>query len=368
MQTKPTILASGGFSEDDLNALRNNHPIWKVVDIYDQQLQELAEITFPDGDQAKRRALLDHMGSGDMAGAWVYYPWSGILLHCVGEAELYVLRTNRNKNLITFDEQKKLSAFTVAVAGMSVGSGMALACVYSGISNTLKIADFDTLETANLNRLRESLSSVGISKAELAAHRVYEINPFADVQDIGRLTVDSLGDFLQNPKPGVVFDEIDDFEMKIRLRIAARDARIPVIMLTSLGDNILVDVERFDIEEGLQLFHGVLGDLPEEILNSDIGEKEKIKYATQLVGAEHVPTRALGSLLEIGKSLVGRPQLFGTIAIDGGLASFLVRRLALGQSLPSGRNYLSLEKALNFEPSGDEDRMHIIEQLKQRIS
>jgi hypothetical protein len=41
---------------------------------------------------------------------------------------------------------------------MSVGSGIALSCVYSGFSGTIKLADFDTLETANLNRLRESLA------------------------------------------------------------------------------------------------------------------------------------------------------------------------------------------------------------------
>ncbi len=362
MQSQPRVLLPGEFSEEDVRELKAANKIWKTVDIYSRQVEELAEISYPGGDSQKRQEFIDQKGDGDLAGAWVYYPWSGTLMHCVGEDDLFALRTNRNQNLITKDEQKTLSQATVAVAGMSVGSGIALSCVYSGMSNTIKLADFDELSTANLNRLRESVSDVGTPKIDLATQHVYEINPFAKVETLDRITIDTMDGFLRNTS--VVFDEIDDFEMKIRLRIAAKAAKIPVIMLTSLGDNILVDVERYDLDADLPLFHGLLGDLPEEILNAKIGEKEKVKYAMQLVGINHIPTRALASLMQINKTLVGRPQLYSTIAVDGGLAAYLVRRLVLGQPLPSARGYVSFGTILDLPAISDGERESTLKQLR----
>ena len=155
MQTKPVILLPNSFNAAQLSQLKEANNIWSVSDIYHSQVNELAEIRFP-GDVVARQAFVDEQPAGDLAGAWVYFPWSGVLLHCLPEDELFELRTNRNQNLISKQEQAILAASVVAVAGMSVGSGIALSCVYSGMSGDIKIADFDSLETANLNRLREN--------------------------------------------------------------------------------------------------------------------------------------------------------------------------------------------------------------------
>jgi hypothetical protein len=42
------------------------------------------------------------------------------------------------------------------------------------------------------------------------------------------------------------------------------------------------------------------------------------------------------------RTLVGRPQLGGTVMLDAGIAPYLIRRLALGDALRSGRYLLSL--------------------------
>ena len=49
--------------------------------------------------------------------------------------------------------------------------------------------------------------------------------------------------------------------MKVALREAARLARVPVVMLANLGDNVLVDIERYDLEPDLPIFNGILGDI-----------------------------------------------------------------------------------------------------------
>ncbi len=318
------------------------------VDIYQRQLEELYRINNPSAsaDEYSQQNEEGH----HVSGIWIYYPWRNTLLHCVDEDALFTLRTNRNRELISIAQQKQLANAIVGVAGMSVGAGIAVAMAYSGIAQHIKLADFDTLDTSNLNRLRESLLDVGRPKIELAAERIYEINPFARPDMFGEgLTDANIGSFFDDPKLSIVIDEIDDFKMKVHLRLRARDLRIPLIMFTSLGDNILVDVERYDRQPDAPLFNGLLGNIDEEILSKDQLSPDDIKkYSIKLVGQQYIPTAALRSVLEIGHSLVGRPQLYSTIAVDGGLATYVVRRLILNETMPSGRYFIQFAQLFNL--------------------
>ncbi len=161
---------------------------------------------------------------GEIGEEIIYFPWNNTLLRCVSREHLFILRTARNKLLINESEQTKLAEAVIGVAGMSVGAGIAIGAVYSGMSNRIKIADNDTLETSNLNRLRESLLNVGQPKARLAAQQIYEINPFSEVDLYEEgLNEANIATFFNNPKLAVVVDEIDDFKMKVRLRIELKD-------------------------------------------------------------------------------------------------------------------------------------------------
>ncbi len=371
---KPICLYQNNYTTDDLAKLKKN-PIWHIVDIFVMQLGELFDINHPElrmtsDYQAVKEAFIDEQSGAepDLKGNWLYFPWSGSLIHTVNSESYHRLRTNRNQLLITIEEQQKLSSYRVGVTGLSVGNSIAISLAYSGV-NRFKLAEFDTLETANLNRLRSGIHKLGQPKLDVTMQQLYEINPYAEIEAWPNgLHAGDVRTFFTGERPlNAVFDEIDDFEMKIRLRIAAKAAKIPVIMLTSLGDSILVDVERYDLDNDLQLFNGLLGDLPEEVLRTKIGEKEKVKYAMQIVGSGYIPTRALASLLQINQTLVGRPQLYGTIAVDGGLATYLVRRLALGLSLPSGRSHVAFDKILQLSPINDEGRKDILGQLNKVI-
>src|SRR5258708_24777264 len=154
----PIILKTDTNSIEDVEHLRKHNNVWKEVDLYEKQLLELLEIRFPNKNEREKQkssflkqksSFLKQKSSDESV--WVYYPWSGVLLHTVGSDELFELRTNRNQNLITKDEQTKLRMSTVGVAGMSVGAGIAIGIEYAGIASSIKLADFDTLETANLN-------------------------------------------------------------------------------------------------------------------------------------------------------------------------------------------------------------------------
>ena len=310
--------------------------------------------------------IIDKTRDGDrVLGNWVYFPWNGFLIHILPEEDYERVRTNRNRNLITEDEQRKLKDFEVGVVGLSVGNNVAVGLAYCGISQTIKLAEYDTLRTSNLNRLRAPLMSMGSPKINLAAQQIYEISPYSKVElfshGLKKDTLDAF--FTESPKIRLVFDEIDDFEMKIRIRHKARELRVPVIMLTNLGDSFLVDVERYDQDPQLEIFNGLLGNVPEEVLKVSITEKDKVKYAIQFVGLDNVPTRALGSLLEINRTIVSRPQLYSTVTISGGVGAYLVRKIAMGENVKSGRRRVSLNEVFDLTEDTSQ-RTSFIEKIK----
>jgi hypothetical protein len=353
ISTIPIVFREGALHEKSLEHLRRYYKNLNLIDIYDKQVEELFEITYPNNTERKLNKSKFFGGkptNSKIKGVWVFFPWNSTLVHMLGENDYYSLRTNRNRNLITKKEQKKLSTFIVGIAGLSIGSNIALTLVRLGI-NSLKISDFDTLVTSNLNRVPTNLLEIGVDKTELATRKLYEIDPFINLETFGQgLTKKTLKNFLVGTKKlNVVIDAIDDFEMKILSRLEARKQGIPVVMFTNLGDSCLLDIERYDKEKNIEIFNGLLGNTPETILKSKMTAQDKQKFAAKLVGVDNVPTKALDSLLEIGKTLVGRPQLSSTVSTSSGLAGFIIKKLALGEYCPSGRYLVRFETAIFSE-------------------
>lgn len=349
------------IQEEELISFKASNKDMKFVDIHTHQKTELYEIVNP-GKKTPKEI------NPSIKCEYVFLPWINTLLKTVGSDDLYTLRTNRNRELITESEQQKLAKCTVGVAGMSVGSGIALGLIYSGITREIKIADHDNLDTTNLNRLRGALINVGRPKTHLTAQYIYELDPFTEIHiyDDG-VNKDNIDEFFTAPKIDLVVDEIDDFKMKVSLRLHAKKYGIPLIMFTSLGDNVLVDIERFDLDKNIPIFHGILSETSEEILKSPEITPEDIKrYSIELVGQQYIPTRALTSLLEVGHSLVGRPQLYSTIAVDGGLASYVARKILLNNKHLSGRYFVKFSELFDLEDSGlseTDERKEILKKL-----
>jgi len=346
----PLILREGDFKKYDLEKIKRTRKIWKIIDVYRDQLSELFEILNPNQPQEGNSLsgfLKENLSPNpDLRGSWVYFPWNGRLVHILNGRDYYTLRTNRNRDLIALKEQDKLKQFAIGVAGLSIGSNIALSLCRLGIKN-LKIADHDTLTTSNLNRSLFSIKEVGENKAVLTAQKLYEVDPFIDLQLFEKgLNKNSLENFIGGRKKlNIVIDSVDDFKMKIRLRILARKGKIPVLMVTNLGDSCLVDVERYDLNPKTELFNGILGNTSEEILKSKISETDKTRFAAKIVGIDHIPTRAIESLLKIGKSLVGRPQISSTVSIGAGIATYITRKIAIEGKWPSKRLLLHFDSA-----------------------
>lgn len=125
----------------------------------------------------------------------------------------------------------------------------------------------------------------------------------------------------------LLIDECDDLYVKVRLREAARERRIPVLMETS--DRGLLDIERFDMEPDRPLFHGVLGSINAADLK-ELSTKEKLPLVLKILDMNQVSTTIKASMLEIEETLETWPQLGSAVTLGGAVITDTARRILLG--------------------------------------
>jgi tRNA A37 threonylcarbamoyladenosine dehydratase len=284
-------------------------------------------------------------------GVWVYYPWSQRLVHLLDQTEFIELRTARNVYKIAPDELEHLSRKRIGIIGLSVGQSIALTIATERSFGEIRLADFDTLELSNLNRIRSGVHNLGIVKAVLTARDIAEIDPFLHIRCFPEgIHENNLDQFLlEGGKLDILVDECDGLDIKVLARLRARALRIPVVMDTS--DRGLIDVERFDIEPDRPLLHGMIGD-PQPDQLKDLSTEGKIDFMFSLLGLETLSRRAKASMIEIEQSIETWPQLASSVVLGGAIAADVCRRIALGHYHESGRYFVDLEELV-----GDKQRV-----------
>ena len=149
-------------------------------------------------------------------------------------------RFERTRLLFGAQAMDILANSTVAVAGLgAVGSYAVEALARSGIG-TLRLVDFDSVHTSNINRQLYALeSTIGKHKTAIAAARVKEINPdcrvIASDLFIDSQTVQQVFD----PRPDIVVDAIDSVGPKAALLEAAHRAGLQIV--SSMGAAVTTD-------------------------------------------------------------------------------------------------------------------------------
>jgi ThiF family protein len=274
---------------------------------------------------------------------WAYYPWRRALVGILGPLGYRALRLDRNRNLITAEEQGFLGALQIGVAGLSVGHAIAYALAQQGLCGRLRLADFDHLELSNLNRVPASVLDVGLNKAVVTARRIAELDPYLDVEVMtAGVTPELVDDFLAGLD--VVVEECDSFEMKIMLRESARTLRLPVVMATS--DRGLVDVERFDTEPDRPILHGLLGNVGSAEL-AGLSRHDRIPFMLRHLDASRSSQRLTASLVELDNTLSTWPQLAGDVILGAATVAEAVRRIGLGEPLQSGQVRIDVGSAFD---------------------
>lgn len=342
----------------ELESFISKHPELIVHDHLDLAIEELFDIDFPAKKDTKDKAEIQAYAKTKIGtdirqwGEWVYYPWLNELVHTPPKEHLRALRTSRNRNLITSEEQSKLYNATILVVGMSVGSNVVEALVSQGIGGKLILVDMDIVEPTNLNRIRSPYHHVGLHKVEAISRKVWEIDPYIEIIDIkDGLTEQNLETTLEKHKIDIVIDEMDSLRMKIILREAARSYQLPVIMAADDGDNALLDIERYDLNPDLSLFGGKIpAEIITHIKQANLSRAEVgMMIGKYFVGVDNTPLRMFQSLAEVGKTLPSWPQLGGAAALSGICLAYLSRKIILGEKIQDGRILISLDEKLDLE-------------------
>jgi molybdopterin/thiamine biosynthesis adenylyltransferase len=329
---RPVVLDVAERSQREVLRVLREDPSLQILDRFEEQVSQLGDVR-----PTPSRSLLDE------GQRWVYYPWRRALVRLLGPRAFSALRLDRNHNKLTRDEQARLRTLSIGVVGVSAGHSIAHVLAMEGLAGELRLADFDTLELSNLNRVPASVVDLGVNKAVVAARRIAEIDPYLRViVEPDGVTPDNLGLFLDGLD--LVIEECDSLDMKFLVREGARKRGIPVIMETS--DRGVLDVERFDLEPDRPLFHGLLGDMDSTRL-AGLSTAEKSPFVIRLLGANDVSARGAASMFELGSTVTGWPQLASEVTLGAVTVAAAVRWFGLGGDLNSGRVRFDVEEILS---------------------
>ena len=313
-----------------LRVLREDSSM-QLLDRFHEQREQLAGVIPPPPE-----SLAD--GS-----RWVYYPWRRAAVRLLAPRSFATLRLDRNRNRLTSAEQSKVRRLRVGVVGLSAGHTIAHTLAMEGLVGELRLADFDSIDLSNLNRIPASVMDLGMNKSIVAARRIAEIDPYLPVSvEKAGVTRENLPHFLDGLD--LVIEECDSLDMKVLVREMCRERHIAVIMETS--DRGVLDVERFDLEPDRPVFHGLLGDMDSTRL-AGLSTAQKAPFVMRIIGTREASSRGAASLLEVGQTITGWPQLGSEVTLGAATVCAAVRRYGLGAALPSGRVRFDVEEVLS---------------------
>ena len=317
------------FQKDALDRLLTDSDYAQKLS-YGDMKHELSEIIPPPSDQ-----LLEESRH------WAVFPWRNTAIEMLGPRAFERLLHDRNRNKITAEEQIKLGALSVGVVGLSTGHVIAHTMVMEGVCGHLKLADFDTLEVSNLNRIPATLLDLSENKAIICARRIAELNPYVNVEiyDEGLLE-SNIESFIEGLD--IIVEECDSLDVKLLVREAAIKHKVPVLMSTS--DVGMMDVERYDVDEDPQPFHGLAKTSSAEL--KDLSRRDKSGYALAIVEGEKVSARLAASMIEIDHTVSTWAQLASDVTQGAGLVTTAVRRIGTGLLTPSSRTRMDMDKML----------------------
>lgn len=324
----------------------------RSIVIHDQlqaQLRELVKSVNPGKkftSNELEKAVSEELNGRELYayGNWVYYPWSRTVVHLLDEAGFALVRTDRNRNKITREEQTILAGKKVGVVGLSVGQSVSLTMALERTFGEIRLADFDTLDLSNLNRIRTGARNLGLNKAVVTAREIAEIDPYLRVtcftEGLTQANLDAF--FTEGGKLDILVEECDSVDVKILARQKAKSLGIPVVMDSS--DRGCLDVERFDLEPDRPILHGWIDHLDLEAAKRPMSAEEKVPYMLPITGVETLSARMKASVVELGRTISTWPQLATSVVLGGALAGDAVRRIALDQFRTSGRWHVDLEE------------------------
>lgn len=143
---------------------------------------------------------------------------------------------------------QKLKVCRVAVFGLGGVGGYCLeALARSGIG-AFDLVDSDVVEQSNINRQILALhSTVGLKKTSIAAARVRDINPLAEVVERDLFYTEETASLFDFSRYDYIVDAVDTVAAKVSLALRAQEAGRPIISCMGTGNKL--DPSAFEVAD-----------------------------------------------------------------------------------------------------------------------
>lgn len=154
----------------------------------------------------------------------------------------------RTDRLIGKENREKLCKARVAIFGLGgVGSYVCEALARAGVG-ALALIDGDSIAPSNINRQLYALcSTVGLAKTDVAAERIADINPKAEILRMPVFYCADNADSIDFSRFDYVVDAIDTVASKLLIIEKSYAASVPVISCMGTGNKL--DPTAFEITD-----------------------------------------------------------------------------------------------------------------------
>ncbi|MEE1741516.1 ThiF family adenylyltransferase [Streptomyces sp. BE147] len=243
--------------------------------------------------------------------------------------DFYGELTRRNAGVVTGAQQEVLRTATVLIAGCgSIGGAAVVPLARMGVQHFL-LADSGEYELNNLNRQHATVRDLGRNKAEVAAERILEVNPHAEVrvftEGVTAANAAELAGSCQIVVDGVDVTTMSGVRAKFQLHKRAAALRLPLVTGWDMAGALYA--QYFDYRRIEKPFKGV-------ITEGDLDRLSTWELIFRMVPLRRIPTEMLA---ELSPNLENRtysvPQVAYTAVLFGSIASHMVAKLLAGEEV-----------------------------------
>lgn len=155
---------------------------------------------------------------------------------------------SRTALLLGDDALQKLKNCRIAIFGLGGVGGYCLEALARSGVGAFDLIDNDVVDITNINRQILALrSTVGKSKTEVAAERVHDINPDAEVNIFNVFFGAESADKFDFSSYDYVVDAIDTVSSKVLLALRAQEAGVRIISCMGTGNKL--DPTAFEVTD-----------------------------------------------------------------------------------------------------------------------
>ena len=235
---------------------------------------------------------------------------------------------SRNEMLLGKEALLRLAAAHVAVLGLGGVGGYAVEALARAGVGELTLIDHDTISETNLNRQIGALhSTIGLSKAEVLATRVLDINPAAVIHPHCKYYSAETREVLFGPRYDYIIDAIDLVSCKLDLISQAYNRDVPII--SALGTGNKLDPSQFLITDISKTYNCPLA----RVIRKELRYRGILHHTVLFSPEEPIEARQLETPPPGRRSIPGSvPWVPGCAGLM--LGGFVVMKLVSGEVPP----------------------------------